>query len=100
MRDRASYAFALISVAAALDVRDGTVRDVRLALGGVAHRPHRALVAEAALRGQPAGDAHFRSAIQAELDTADPGEQNRFKVPLVRNTVVSVLTNLAREGGS
>ena len=98
VRERASYAFALISVAAALDVEGGVVRDVRLALGGVSHRPHRATIAEAALRGRPATEARFRSAIEDELESAQPGEHNRFKVPLVRNTVVSVLTGLAQEG--
>lgn len=94
VRERASYAFALVSVAAALDVHDDTVRDVRLALGGVSHRPHRALVAEAALRGGPATPERFRSAIEAELEAASPGPHNAFKVPLVRNTVVDVLTGL------
>ena len=98
VRERASYAFALISVGAALDVEGGVVRDVRLALGGVSHRPHRATIAEAALRGRPATEARFRSAIEDELESAQPGEHNRFKVPLVRNTVVSVLTGLAQEG--
>lgn len=98
VRERASYAFALISVAAAVDVRDGVVRDARLALGGVAHRPHRALVAEAALRGRPAGTELFRSAIEQELALAQPGEHNRFKVPLVRNTVVAVLSELTSGG--
>ena len=98
VRERASYAFALISVAVALDVEGGVVRDVRLALGGVSHRPHRATIAEAALRGRPATEARFRSAIEDELESAQPGEHNRFKVPLVRNTVVSVLTGLAQEG--
>ena len=95
VRERASYAFALVSVAAALDVEDGVVRDVRLALGGVSHKPHRALVAEAALRGEPATEAVFRSAIEAELEAARPGRDNAFKVPLVRNTVVHTLSRLA-----
>lgn len=98
VRERASYAFALVSVAAAVDVRDGVVQDVRLALGGVAHRPYRARVAEAALRGQPATADRFRTAIEQELAAAVPGEQNRFKVPLVRNTVVAVLSELTSGG--
>lgn len=100
VRERASYAFALVSVAAALDVRDGVIHDVRLALGGVAHGPYRALIAEAALRGGSADPAQFRAAIEAELAPAQPGEHNRFKVPLVRNTVVSVLTELATDGAA
>ena len=96
VRERASYAFALVSVAAALDVRDGLVRDVRLALGGVSHRPHRARTAEDLLREGPATPEQFRSAIEAELESASPGAHNAFKVPLVRNTVVDVLTGLTR----
>lgn len=99
VRERASYAFALVSVAAAIDEHDGEVRDVRLALGGVSHQPHRARVAEEALRGGPATPERFRTAIEAELDVAGPGEHNAFKVPLVRNTVVDVLTGLAGSSG-
>lgn len=98
VRERASYAFALVSVAAAMDVRDGVVQDVRLSLGGVAHRPYRARAAEAALRGQPATADRFRAAIEQELAAAEPGEHNRFKVPLVRNTVVAVLSALTSGG--
>ena len=67
MRDRASYAFALVSVAAALELDGGTVKDVRLALGGVAHKPWRAWKAEEALRGQPATAENFLAAAEAEL---------------------------------
>ncbi len=95
VRDRASYAFALVSVAAALDVADGTVRDVRLALGGVAHKPWRALRAEQALRGGPATEDAFRGAIERELDAARPLHENAFKVPLARNVVVRTLLGLA-----
>jgi xanthine dehydrogenase YagS FAD-binding subunit len=94
VRDRASYAFALASVAAAVDLDDGHVRDVRIALGGVSHKPHRAAAAEAALRGQPATADAFRVAVDAELEAAQPGPQNAFKVPLIRNTLVSVLEQL------
>ncbi len=97
VRDRASYAFALISVAAALDVADGDVRDVRIALGGVAHAPWRARRAEEALRGAPATEASFRRAIDAELSAAQPLPGNAFKVPLARNTVVSTLLDLTGE---
>ncbi len=96
-RDRASYAFALVSVAAALDVGGGTVRDVRLALGGVAHKPWRALRAEAALRGAPAREDVFRAAIDRELEAAQPLRDNAFKVPLARNLVVRALLDLADE---
>jgi xanthine dehydrogenase YagS FAD-binding subunit len=95
VRDRASFAFALVSVAAALDVADGAVRDVRVALGGVAPRPWRATVAEAALRGRPATAANFVEAISAELEAATPLPGNAFKVPLARNVVTRVLEDLA-----
>jgi len=95
VRDRASYAFALVSVAAALDVADGLVRDVRLALGGVAPRPWRATRAEDALRGEPATGQRFRYAAAAELADARPLSGNAFKVPLAVNLIVSVLLELA-----
>ncbi len=95
VRDRASYAFALVSVAAALDVEDGTVRDVRIALGGVAAKPWRAEVAEDLLRGGPATEDAFRRAAEAELEAADPLSQNGFKLPMARNTITATLRNLA-----
>jgi xanthine dehydrogenase YagS FAD-binding subunit len=95
VRDRRSYAFALVSVAAALDLADGVVRDVRIALGGVAHKPWRALRAEETLRGEPATPEAFRRAAEAELEQAQPLEHNAFKVPLARNTIVRVLLDLA-----
>ncbi|HTD33356.1 MAG TPA: xanthine dehydrogenase family protein subunit M [Candidatus Elarobacter sp.] len=95
VRDRASYAFALVSVAAALDVDGGRVRDVRIALGGVAHKPWRATQAENALRGAAADEQTFRRAIDAELAEARPLRDNAFKVPLARNVVVRTLLELA-----
>ena len=97
VRDRASYAFALVSVAAALEVRDGQVADVRLALGGVAHKPWRASVAEDALRGGPADEAAFRAAAEAELRAAQPRPGNAYKVPMAQNTIVAVLRGLNEE---
>jgi xanthine dehydrogenase YagS FAD-binding subunit len=97
VRDRASYAFALVSVAAALDVVDGVVRDVRIALGGVAPRPWRATKAEEALRGAPATEHHFRAAAEAELVDARPLSGNAFKIPLARNVMTSMLLDLAKE---
>ncbi|MFI5842537.1 FAD binding domain-containing protein [Catenuloplanes sp. NPDC051500] len=94
VRDRASYAFALVSVAAGLTVRDGVTQDVRIALGGVAARPWRALRAEAALRGMPLTDDAIESAIDAELSQAVPLSGNNFKIALVRRTVSSLLTDL------
>ena len=98
VRDRASFAFALVSVAAALDLRDdGTIEDVRIACGGVAHKPWRARRAEEALRGSRADDEAFRAAAEAELQDAKPLKGNRFKVPMLRNTMVSVLRELTED---
>jgi xanthine dehydrogenase YagS FAD-binding subunit len=97
VRERASYAFALVSVAAALDVERGVVRDVRIALGGVAHKPWRALKAEEALRGEPAGEANFRAAADIELKDARPLRENAFKVPLTRNVITRTLLELSEE---
>jgi xanthine dehydrogenase YagS FAD-binding subunit len=95
VRDRASYAFAVASIAAALDVADGAVRDVRIAYGALAHKPWRAYRAEAALRGGPATRDAFRAAADAELAAAAPLRDNAFKVPLVRNLTAAVLAELA-----
>ena len=95
VRERASYAFALVSVAAALDVEDGVVRDVRLALGGVAHKPWRATKAEEALRGEPAGEENFRTAAEIELEDARPLRENAFKAPLARNVITRTLLELS-----
>jgi xanthine dehydrogenase YagS FAD-binding subunit len=91
VRERASFSFALVSVAAALDAEDGAVRDVRLALGGVAHRPWRAYAAEAALRN----GASFAEAADAELAAARPLRDNGFKVTLARNLIRRTLEELA-----
>jgi xanthine dehydrogenase YagS FAD-binding subunit len=95
VRDRSSYAFALVSVAAALELEDGTIRDVRLALGGVAHKPWRAHAAEGLLRGRPPSEALFRQASEAELAAARPLRDNSFKVELAKRTIVAVLKQLA-----
>ncbi|THA71219.1 xanthine dehydrogenase family protein subunit M [Streptomyces sp. A0958] len=97
VRERASYAFAIGSVAAALDVRDGAVRDVRLAFGAVASRPWRARTAERALAGGPADAEAFAAAADAELAAAKSLPENGYKVTLMRNLVVAVLTQLAEE---
>jgi xanthine dehydrogenase YagS FAD-binding subunit len=95
VRDRASYAFALVSVAAALAVDgDNTVQDVRLALGGVAHKPWRALAAEASLRGKRATEANFQAAASAELADATALRDNGFKIELAKRVIVSALTEL------
>ncbi|MEU6229309.1 xanthine dehydrogenase family protein subunit M [Streptomyces sp. NPDC047042] len=97
VRDRASYAFALVSVAAALAVEDGVVTDVRLALGGVATKPWRARVAEELLLGAEATDENFARAAAAELAPALPQSDNAFKIDLARRTVVAVLRTLNAE---
>jgi len=95
IRDRASYAFALVSVAAALDLgEDRRIRDIRLALGGVAHKPWRAFAAEAALRGQPLTETAIRAAAETELADAVPLRDNGFKIELAKRAIVSVLTEL------
>jgi xanthine dehydrogenase YagS FAD-binding subunit len=95
VRDRASFAFAVASIAAAIDVVDGVVRDVRVALGAVAPMPWRARAAESVLRGQPATADSFRRAADAELEEARPLRDNAFKVPLMRSLVVRTLSDLA-----
>ena len=95
VRDRASYAFALVSVAAVLQVSEGQVAEVRLALGGVAHKPWRASRAEHCLRGGPADENAFRKAAEAELAAARPTAENAFKVRLACNAIVATLRDLA-----
>ncbi|MGN7161254.1 FAD binding domain-containing protein [Sphingomonas sp. SAFR-052] len=95
VRDRASYAFALISVAAALSIEEGRIADVRIAFGGVAHKPWRAAKAEAALRGQAPGEAAFRAAAAAEFADAQPLRDNGFKPVLAQRTLAAVLGELA-----
>ena len=100
VRDRASYAFALISVAAALDIEDGTIREARLALGGVAHKPWRAAAAEEALRGAPAVEASFRRAANAALKEAVGLAHNAFKIDLAKRVIVASLEELAQAPGT
>ena len=95
VRDRASYAFALVSIAAALEIEGGVVKDVRIALGGVAHKPWRASKAEAALRGGPATEEAFLAAAVAEMADAAPLRDNGFKIALTTRTLVAVLGDLA-----
>jgi xanthine dehydrogenase YagS FAD-binding subunit len=97
VRERRSYAFALVSVAAVLSPGpDGTVAEVRLAFGGVAPIPWRATIAEAALRGQPARPETFAAALDAELAAADPLPGNAYKIPLLTRVAVRTLTDLAQ----
>jgi xanthine dehydrogenase YagS FAD-binding subunit len=94
-RDRQSYEFALVSVAAALEVRDGLIADIRLALGGVGAKPWRARRAEQELIGAPATVDGFWSAAAAELEPAEPGEHNAFKVELAQRAIVRALSRVA-----
>ncbi len=95
VRERASFSFALVSVAAALDLADGRVRDVRVALGGVAHKPWRATRVEALLRGEAADEASFTEAAAVELEQARPLRDNAYKVRLARATLVRTLVELS-----
>jgi xanthine dehydrogenase YagS FAD-binding subunit len=96
IRDRLSYAFALVSVAAALELDGGTVRQARLALGGVAHKPWRDLAAETALRGQPANQTAFTRAADLLLYDARGFAHNAFKIDLARRSIVRALTQAAQ----
>ncbi len=100
VRDRASYAFALVSVAAALEVENNTIKNVRLALGGVAHKPWRAFEAEKVLTGAEATEETFRRAAEAELKDARSFAHNSFKIELAKRTIVGVLIELADKGGN
>jgi xanthine dehydrogenase YagS FAD-binding subunit len=99
VRDRASYAFALVSVAAALTVKEGVISDVRLALGGVAHKPWRARVAEQSLRGSAPTPENFMKAAAAELEPAIPRRDNAFKIELAKRTIALVLSELSADDG-
>jgi xanthine dehydrogenase YagS FAD-binding subunit len=94
-RDRASYAFALASVAAVLRVSDGVVGGVGLAFGALAHRPWRARRAEEALLGAAPTAAAFEHAVDLELSAAQPLRDNAYKVPLARGIALDVLSRLA-----
>jgi xanthine dehydrogenase YagS FAD-binding subunit len=96
IRDRLSYAFALVSVAAALELDGGNVREARLALGGVAHKPWRDPAAEAALRGKAANEASFKQAADLLLREAKGFGHNDFKIDLARRAIVRTLTQAAR----
>lgn len=100
VRDRASYAFAIVSVAAALEIENGAIKNVFVALGGVAHKPWRAVAAEKVLQGAAATEENFRHAAEAELKNAKGYEYNSFKIGLAKRTIVSVLNLLAEKGGT
>ncbi|MEO7975574.1 xanthine dehydrogenase family protein subunit M [Flavobacterium sp.] len=92
VRDRSSYAFALISVAAALDIQNNTINDVRLAMGGVAHKPWRLTEAEEFLKGKTVSDAIFRQAADLAMHGARGYGDNNFKLTLAPNAIIEALT--------
>lgn len=96
IRDRLSYAFALVSVAAALEIDGGRIEEARLALGGVAHKPWRDVEAEGALRRQAANETSFEQAARALLRSAQPHTHNAFKIELARRAIVRTLMQAAR----
>jgi xanthine dehydrogenase YagS FAD-binding subunit len=95
VRDRASYAFALASAAVVLDVQGGTVRNARIALGGIATKPWRAMNAEQFLVGKGATADSFRRAADVALTGAVPRGENAFKIELAKRTLVRALTTVA-----
>ncbi|WP_319422659.1 FAD binding domain-containing protein [Pleurocapsa sp. FMAR1] len=95
VRDRNSYAFALVSVAAALNIQDNLIQDVRVAMGGVAHKPWRAFEAEEMLVGKPANENTFRQAAEIALAGAQTYEHNAFKVELGKRAIVRALSTVA-----
>lgn len=99
VRDRASYAFALVSVAAGLEMDGRTIKSARLALGGVAHKPWRDLQAEAMLSGKPATPDSFRPVADALLRGAKGFGHNDFKIELAKRAIVRALTQAADTGG-
>ncbi|KAF3886045.1 MULTISPECIES: FAD binding domain-containing protein [Nostocales] len=100
VRDRASYAFALVSVAGALEIENHQIKNVRIALGGVAHKPWRAFAAEEVLLGLPATEENFWRGAEAELENARGFANNSFKIELAKRVIVGVLKELAEQGGT
>jgi len=96
VRDRASYAFALVAVAAALELEGGRIRQARVVMGSVAHKPWRSREAEAALSGRPASEESFRRAADAALAGARPLAHNAFKVELGKRAIVRTLMRASR----
>ncbi|GAB4002819.1 xanthine dehydrogenase family protein subunit M [Spirosoma daeguense] len=91
VRDRTSYAFALVSVAVGLDMKGKTIQDVRLAMGGVAHKPWRLTAAEEFLKGKPATEANFKQAAALAMQGAKGYGENDFKLTLAPNSIVDAL---------
>jgi xanthine dehydrogenase YagS FAD-binding subunit len=95
IRDRASYAFALVSVAAALEIVDGTINDARLAMGGVAHKPWRLTESESYLKGKEASESNFQQAAQIAMKGAKGHGNNTFKIKLAPAVIVDALSKAA-----
>jgi xanthine dehydrogenase YagS FAD-binding subunit len=102
VRDRAQYAFALVSVAAALEIKNGRIQAARLALGGVAHKPWRSQEAERVLTGAQANAQTFKAAAEAAVRGAVPQKHNAFKIEMARRAVVRILNQVAggKQGGA
>ena len=98
VRDRASYEFALVSVAAIVATDRGTISAARVAFGGVAHRPWRSVEAETALAGRPATMAVFRAAAEAAMANAVGRGHNDFKIELAKRTLCRTLAQAAQVG--
>ncbi len=95
VRDRASYAFALVSIAAALEIDNGIIRGAKIAMGGVAHKPWRAMIAEKELMGKRPSKELFERAAEMEMERAKPLEHNKFKVELGKRAIVRALSKAA-----
>ncbi|GIU81637.1 MAG: xanthine dehydrogenase family protein subunit M [Acidobacteria bacterium] len=93
IRDRASYTFALVSVATAIELEGGKIKDIRIALGGVAHKPWRASDAERILIGKEPSESIFKSAAEEEMKKAKPLSHNKFKIELAKRAIVRALLN-------
>lgn len=100
VRDRASYAFALVSVAAGLEMDGSMITKARIAMGGVAHKPWRAFTAEKMLLGKEASEANFKAAAEAEMDAAKPLKYNKFKVELGKRAIARALYMAMNQNGS
>jgi xanthine dehydrogenase YagS FAD-binding subunit len=99
VRDRSSYAFALVSVAVALETAGNEIKQARIALGGVAHKPWRAVAAENFLAGRTASESNFKEAAAIALKDAKPLAHNLYKVELTNKTIVRALLQ-AMKGGA
>ncbi|EOR95832.1 Periplasmic aromatic aldehyde oxidoreductase, FAD binding subunit YagS [Arcticibacter svalbardensis MN12-7] len=91
VRDRSSYAFALVSAAVALHIENNTIKDVRLAMGGVAHKPWRLTATETFLKGKTVSEDTFKQAAQIAMEGAKAYEHNKFKLKLAPNTLIQAL---------